>query len=71
MSTSHMKFLDWPETMQIISSKKIGVGLVLATVYQIVIRHEGTLGLKITLGERTSFTVFLPDLETSLSLASN
>ena len=22
MSTSHMKFLDWPETMQIISSKK-------------------------------------------------
>jgi nitrogen-specific signal transduction histidine kinase len=71
MSTSHTKLLDWPDTMQIISSKKIGVGLVLATVYQIIIRNEGTLGLKITLGERTSFTVFLPDLETSLSLASN
>ena len=41
MSTSHMKFLDWPETMQIISSKKIGVGHGLATVYQIVNRNEG------------------------------
>lgn len=41
MSTSHMKFLDWPDTMQIISSKKIGVGHGLATVYQIVNRNEG------------------------------
>ena len=71
MSTSHMKFLDWPETMQIISSKKIGVGLGLATVYQIINRNEGTLDLKSTLGEGTCFSVFLPDLETSLSLASN
>jgi signal transduction histidine kinase len=71
MATSHMKFLDWPDTMQIISSKKIGFGLGLATVYQIVNRNEGTLGLKSNLGERTCFTVFLPDLETTLSLASN
>ena len=41
MSTSYMKFLDWPDTMQIISSKKIGVGHGLATVYQIVNRNEG------------------------------
>ncbi len=53
------------------SSKKDGVGLGLATVYQIVHRNEGTLDVKSTLGEGTCFTVFLPDLETSLSLASN
>jgi two-component system, NtrC family, sensor kinase len=57
--------------MEIISSKINGVALGLATVYQIVNRKEGTLGLKSTLGEGTCFTVFLPDFETSLSLASN
>ena len=53
------------------SSKKDGVGLSLATVYQILHRNEGILDLKSTLGEGTCFTVFLLDLETSLSLASN
>jgi two-component system sensor histidine kinase PilS (NtrC family) len=52
------------------SSKKDGVGLGLATVYQIVHRNEGTLDVKSTLGKGTCFTVFLPDLEPSLSLAS-
>ena len=71
MSTSLTKFLDWPDTMQIISTKKDGFGFCLATVYQFVNRNKGTLDLKSTLGEGTCFTVFLPDLETSLSLASN
>ena len=71
MSTSLTKFPCWPNTVQLISSKKDGVGLGLATVYQIVNRKEGTLDLKSTLGEGIWFTVFLPDLETSLSLASN
>lgn len=53
------------------SSKKDGVGLGLATVYQIVHRNEGTMDVKSILGEGTSFTIFLPDLETSLSLAPN
>ncbi|MBT5471002.1 MAG: hybrid sensor histidine kinase/response regulator, partial [Nitrospina sp.] len=53
------------------SSKKNGVGLGLATVYQIVHRNEGALDVKSILGKGTSFIVFLPDLETSLSLASN
>ncbi|MBC8283807.1 MAG: PAS domain S-box protein [Nitrospinae bacterium] len=53
------------------SSKKDGVGLGLATVYQIVHRNEGTMDVESTLGKGTSFTVFLPDLESSLSLASN
>ena len=69
MSTSLTKFLYWPNTVQIISSKKDGVGLGLATVYQIINRNEGTLDLKSTLGEGTCFSVFLPDLETSLFLA--
>jgi len=71
MSTSLTKFPCWPNTVQLISSKKDGVGLGLATVYQIINRNEGTLDLKSTLGEGTCFSVFLPDLETSLSLASN
>ena len=71
MSTSLTKFLYWPNTVQIISSKKDGVGLGLAPVYQISNRNEGTLDLKNTLGKGTCFSVFLPDLETSLSLASN
>ncbi len=53
------------------SSKKDGVGLGLATVYQIVHRNEGTLDVKSKVDEGTSFTVFLPDLETSFSISSN
>ncbi|MEK9627881.1 MAG: ATP-binding protein [Nitrospinota bacterium] len=53
------------------SSKKDGVGLGLATVNQIVHRNEGTMDVKSILGEGTTFTVFLPDLEASLSLAPN
>ncbi len=53
------------------SSKKGGVGLGLATVYQIVHRNEGAMEVNSTLGKGTSFTVFLPDLDSSLSLASN
>ena len=53
------------------SSKKNGVGLGLVPVYQIIHRNEGTMDLKSTPGEGTCFTVFLLDLETSLSLASN
>ena len=71
MSTSLTKFLYWPDTVQIISIKKDGVGLGLATIHKIVNINEGTLGLNSTLGEGTCFTVFLPDFETSLSLASN
>ena len=53
------------------SSKKDGVGLGLATVYQIVHRNQGAMDVKSVLGKGTSFIVFLPNLETSLSLASN
>ena len=45
------------------SSKKNGVGLGLATVYQIVNRNEGTLDVQSTVGKGTLFTVFLPDQE--------
>jgi two-component system sensor histidine kinase PilS (NtrC family) len=45
------------------SSKKDGVGLGLATVYQIVNRNGGVMDVKSTLGEGTLFTVFLPDQE--------
>jgi two-component system, NtrC family, sensor histidine kinase PilS len=45
------------------SSKKDGVGLGLATVYQIVSRNGGVMDVKSTLGEGTLFTVFLPDQE--------
>ena len=53
------------------SNKKNRFGLSLAKVYQILHRNEGTLDVKSTLEEGTCFTVFLLDLETSLSLASN
>ena len=53
------------------SSKKDGVGLGLATVYQIVHRNQGVMDVKSVLGKGTSFIVFLPNLETSLSLVSN
>ena len=43
------------------SSKKNGVGLGLATVYQIVNRNGGIMDLKSTAGKGTLFTVFLPD----------
>ena len=46
------------------SSKKDGVGLGLATVYQIVNRNGGTLNVQSTPGKGTLFTVFLPDQET-------
>ena len=58
MSTSLTKFLYWPNTVQIISSKKDGVGLGLAPVYQISNRNEGTLDLKSTLGEGTVLRFF-------------
>ena len=45
------------------SSKKDGVGLGLATVYQIVSRNGGVMDVKSTLGKGTLFTVFLPDQE--------
>ena len=43
------------------SSKKNGVGLGLATVYQIVNRNGGIMDFKSTAGKGTLFTVFLPD----------
>jgi len=45
------------------STKKNGVGLGLATVYQIVNRNGGVMDVKSVLGEGTLFTVFLPDQE--------
>jgi len=45
------------------SSKKNGVGLGLATVYQIVNRNGGVMDVQSTLGEGTLFTVFFPDSE--------
>ncbi len=45
------------------SSKKDGVGLGLATVYQIVNRNGGIMDVESTLGTGTLFTVFLPDQE--------
>ncbi len=45
------------------SSKKNGVGLGLATVYQIVNRNGGVMDVKSILGKGTLFTVFLPDQE--------
>lgn len=45
------------------SSKKDGVGLGLATVYQIVNRNGGVMDVKSTPGKGTLFTVFLPDQE--------
>ena len=55
------------------SSKKDGVGLGLATVYQIVNRNGGIMDVKSTLGKGTLFTVFLPDQENvkSVSLPSH
>ena len=43
------------------SSKKNGVGLGLATVYQFVNRNGGIMDFKSTAGKGTLFTVFLPD----------
>jgi two-component system sensor histidine kinase PilS (NtrC family) len=43
------------------STKKNGVGLGLATVYQIVNRNGGVMDVKSVFGEGTLFTVFLPD----------
>lgn len=45
------------------STKKNGVGLGLATVYQIVNRNGGVMDVKSVFGEGTLFTVFLPDQE--------
>ena len=45
------------------SSKKGGVGLGLATVYQIINGNGGIMDVKSTLDEGTLFTVFLPDQE--------
>jgi two-component system sensor histidine kinase PilS (NtrC family) len=53
------------------SSKKNGVGLGLATVYQIVIRNGGVMDVKSTLGEGTLFTVFFPDSESVKSVLSS
>ncbi len=45
------------------SSKKDGVGLGLATAYQIVNRHGGIMDVESTPGTGTLFTVFFPDQE--------
>ena len=50
------------------SSKKNGVGLGLATVYQIVNRNEGVMDVKSTVGKGTLFTVFLPDQDSLKSV---
>jgi two-component system, NtrC family, sensor histidine kinase PilS len=46
------------------SSKKNGVGLGLATVYQIISQNGGAMDVKSIVGKGTSFTIFLPDQET-------
>lgn len=43
------------------TTKENGVGLGLATVYQIVQRHGGTIDVKSQVGQGTRFSVFLPD----------
>ena len=50
------------------SSKKNGVGLGLATVYQIVNRNGGIMDVKSTVGKGTLFTVFLPDQDNVKSI---
>ena len=47
------------------SSKKNGVGLGLATVYQIISRNGGVLDVKSIVGKGTIFTVFIPDQESA------
>ncbi len=47
------------------SRKKDGVGLGLATVYQIVDRNGGYMEVESALGKGTVFTIFLPDHESS------
>jgi two-component system, NtrC family, sensor histidine kinase PilS len=47
------------------SSKKDGVGLGLATVYQIINRNGGIMDVHSTVGKGTLFTIFLPDQENS------
>ena len=49
------------------SSKKDGVGLGLATVYQIINRNGGVMDVKSKVGKGTLFTVFLPDQESAIS----
>ena len=50
------------------SSKKNGMGLGLATVYQIVNRNGGIMDVKSTVGKGTLFTVFLPDQDNVKSI---
>ncbi len=53
------------------SSKKDGVGLGLATVYQIVNRNGGVVDVQSTLDKGTLFTVFLPDQESVKAVPSH
>ena len=48
------------------SSKKDGVGLGLATVYQIINKNGGVMDVKSKVGKGTLFTVFLPDQESAI-----
>jgi signal transduction histidine kinase/CheY-like chemotaxis protein len=50
------------------STKKVGGGLGLATVYSIVKRHDGRIEAESTPGQGASFTVWLPACETAARL---
>jgi two-component system sensor histidine kinase PilS (NtrC family) len=51
------------------SSKKDGVGLGLATVYQIINQSGGAMDVNSTVGKGTLFTIFLPDQENSFTFS--
>lgn len=47
--------------------EKSGIGLGMTVVKQVIEKHNGTIDMESELGKGTKFTIFIPDLETSIS----